>query len=413
MDQRHPLLHHRAFVRFWIADGVSMAGSAITGFALQVLAVITLRATGTEIGVLNAARWLPYPVFGLLAGVLVDRVRRRPILIGTDLARAVVLGLIPLSAALGVLSFPVLVCVVFVFGALSVASDAAHQSYVPALLPKSMLTVGYARLEQTSAVAQTGGPVMAGALIRLIGAPLAILVDAISYLVSAALLTTVRSPEPAPDRSRPRDLRAELREGLAWVYRHRTLGPLAVTSHLWFLCQGMVTTVYVVFVLQTLDMDAFQLGLTYALAGVGVVTGTSLSTPIGRRYGVGRPIIVCRWLTPFAFLLIPLAGPDTVGLTVLCLAQFLFGLSVGVDSPIEMGYLQGITPSGLLGRMNATMRSVNRSAIVIGAPVGGLLADHLGNRPALWIGGGGMVLQAAALNLSPFRQARLPDAGGR
>lgn len=408
--QRHPLLAQPAFVRFWIADGVSMAGSAITGLALQVLAVVTLEATGTEIGVLNAARWLPYLMIGLFAGVLVDRYRRRPVLIGTDLARAFVLGLIPLSAALGMLSFPALVAVVFVFGALSVAYDAAHQSYVPALLPKPMLTVGYARLEQTSAVVQTGGPVIAGALIRLLGAPLAILVDAVSYVVSAALLTTIRSPEPAPDRSKPRDLRAELGEGLAWVYRHHTLAPLALTSHLWFVCQGIVTTVYVVFVLQTLSMDAFQLGVTYALAGVGAVVGTSLSTPIGQRYGVGPSIIACRWITPVAFLLIPLAGPGTPGLMLLCLAQFLFGLSIGVDSPIEMGYLQWITPSGLLGRMNATLRSVNRSAIVVGAPVGGLLADHLGHRPALWIGGGGMVLQAAALTLSPFRQARLPDS---
>jgi MFS family permease len=403
------LLEHRGYVRFWVADVVSTIGSSVTGLALQVIAVVTLHASGTEVGILNAARWLPYLLFGLLAGVIVDRYRRQPMLVGADLARAVVLGVIPLAAAFDVLSLPLLIGVVLVFGTLSLAYDAAHQSFPPSLVPPELLTPAYARLEQTTAVTQTAGPVLAGALIKLIGAPVAILVDAVSYLLSGLLLATVRprTAEVAEGIDQPRSLRREISEGLRWVYRTSSLGPLAITSHVWFVFQGVFTTVYVLFVLSTLHLNAFWLGITYAFGGVGSVVGASMSGWVGRRLGVGPGIILGRWLTPLAFVSAPLATDNVVGIALLCAGQFLFGLSVGIDGPIEMGYRQSITPSTLLGRMNATMRSLNRAAIVIGAPIGGLLADHLGHRPTLWIAVAGMVVQAALLQGSGFRHARL------
>lgn len=180
-----------------------------------------------------------------------------------------------------------------------------------------------------------------------------------------------------------------------------------MTSHLWFVFQGLLTTVFVLFVLDTLGLSAFWLGVTYACAGIGSVIGASASGWFGRRFGVGPAIIACRWLSPVAYLTAPLAGDNSAGIVLLCAGQFVLGLSLGIDSPIEMGYRQSITPSGLLGRMNATTRSFNRAAIVIGAPGGGLLADHLGTRTALWIGVGGMVVQAVLLHRSAFRHARL------
>jgi MFS family permease len=411
VSRRYPLLGYPAYVRFWVADAVSMVGSSVTGLALQVVAVVTLRANGTEVGILNAARWLPYLLFGLLAGVFVDRYRRQPVLVSTDLARAVILGVIPLAAAFDVLTLPVLIAVVLVFGTLSLMYDAAHQSFPPSLVPSHLLTPAYARLEQSSAVAQTGGPVVAGALIKLIGAPVAILVDAVSYLISGILLATLKPlhPEVAASNDQPRNLRQEIREGLSWVYRDSTLGPLALTSHLWFFFQGIFTTVYVLYVLNTLHLSPFLLGVTFAFSGIGSVIGATASGWFGRRLQVGPAIIAAGWLTPIAFLLVPIAGNDSVGVVLLCAGQFVFGLSVGLDSPIEMGYRQSITPPELLGRMNATMRSLNRAAIVIGAPAGGLLADHLGHREALWIAVVGMAVKAFLLQISPFRQARLDE----
>jgi MFS family permease len=402
---RYPLLSSTGFVWFWSADTLSMVGTYITALALQVLAVETLRASPIELGVLGAARWLPYLLFGLIAGVLVDRYRRQPVLVAADLVRAGLLALIPLSAALDVLSMPVLIAVVLVFGTVSLAYDAAHQSFLPTLVPSELLTPANARLEQSSAVAQTCGPVIGGWLVRIVGAPLAITVDAVSYLISGLIVARLRVTERS-DPPQDRNLRGELREGLTWVYGHRMLAPLAIASHGWFFGSALVSTVYVLFVIDELGFDAAALGLTFAFSGVGAVAGSSVAGRAGRRFGIGPSIIVCRWLTPAGYALIPLAHNGVAGLTLLCTAQFLFGVSIGVDSPLEMGYRQSVTPDRLLGRMNATMRSLNRAAIVIGAPIGGALAAWLGIRWTLWIAVVVLLIPAPALTASGFRHAR-------
>jgi predicted MFS family arabinose efflux permease len=408
--RRYPLLEHPGYVRFWTADAVSMAGSAFTALAVPIIAKLTLHVSTTELGILRAAAWMPYPLFGLLVGVYVDRHRRRPLLIGADFARAAVLGVLPLAAALDALTLPLLLCVTFVFGSLSIVYDAAHQSFPPVLVPKPLLTAAYARLEQSAAVAQSAGTPLAGVLIGIIGAPLAILLDAISYLASAVLLSTVRTLEPdvALGKDQPRDLRKEIREGLNWVYRNPAFGPVTLTSHLWFIAQGLLTTVYLAFVLG-FDHGAVVLGITLGCTGLGSVLGAGASGWYGRRFGVGPGIIACRWLSPIAYLTVPLAGDSLGGIALLCAGQLLFGISLGLDGPIEMAYRQSVTPAGLLGRMNATTRSLNRAMIVIGAPLGGVLADHYGVHLALWVGVALMVVQALWLQLSPFRHARLPD----
>lgn len=218
------------------------------------------------------------------------------------------------------------------------AYDAAHQSYLPRLVPTPLLTEANTRLAQTSSVAQTVGPMIAGWLVKAISAPVAILVDAVSYLMSGLVLTTLRTQQRA-EPVESRNLRRELREGLSWVYRHRMLAPLAITSHAWLLFTGMVGTISTFFVLDGLGFDAFALGVTFALGGVGGVLGADR----------------------------------------------------------------------LQGRMNATIRSLNRGMVVIGAPLGGVLADELGNRPALWIAVTGLIGQAIVISCSQLRHARLPD----
>jgi MFS family permease len=398
------LLAHPGFARFWLADSVSLVGTYVTTLALQVLAVVTLHASATELGMLSGARWLPYLLFGLIAGVLVDRYRRRPILVGTDFARAGLLGLIPLLGTTGLLTMPVLIAVVAVFGTLSLVYDAAHQSFLPHLVPAELLTDANARLEQTSSVAQAVGPMVAGWLVNAVNAAVAILVDAISYLVSGLVLARLSSPEPPPTQER--DLRREVREGLKWVYGHPVLNPLAITTHVWFLFTGMVGTVSTYFVLDGLGLDAFALGVTYAFGGLGGVLGASRSARACRRFGIGPVIIVSRWVTPAGYALIPLAD----GLPLLCCAQLLFGFSLGFGGPPEMGYRQAVTPGRLQGRMNATMRSLNRGMIVVGAPVGGALADALGSRSALWIAVAGLVGQAIAISCSRLRQETRSNA---
>jgi predicted MFS family arabinose efflux permease len=399
------LVTHAGFVRFWVADTVSLLGTYITALALSILAMHNLQSSNTELGILNAARWMPYLLFGLIAGVLVDRHRRRPILLGADYARAGLLASIPLLTLADALTMPVLIGIVAVFGALSLVYEAAHQSFLPQLVPAPLLTEANARMEQTNSVAQGGGPAIAGWLIQVVGAPLAILVDAVSYLLSGLVLRKLQVPEQVSSASR--HLGREIREGLSWVYTHRTLAPLALTSHAWFLFNGMAVTVLAPFVYRELGYSESLFGLTLAAIGVGGVVGSSLSTPVVRKLGAGRTMVVGRWVTPVAYALVPFATTGTTGMVLIFTAQFLFGVSIGLPGPAEMGYRQTVTPDRLQGRMNATMRSLNRGMIVLGAPIGGVLSDSLGNRPALWIAVAGLTGQAIAITFSRVRDARL------
>jgi len=388
---------------------VSAFGSQVTALALQILTAVTLSASATEVGIVNAARWVPYLLFGLIAGVLVDRWRRKPMMVATDLGRAVLLGAIPVLYALDRLSIPALCAFVFVFGVLSLLFEAANQSYVPQLVPKELLNEGYARVQQAGAVAGSTGPLIAGALIRIMGAPLAVLVDALSYLMSGLLLASVKAPDPVPDRGARRSLGSELREGVTWVYRHRTLASIALTSHAMLLFNSMVTTVFVVFALHSLKIGEFGLGVTYAFASVGVILGGALSGRVARRLDVGATLIAFRLLAAIGWLPLVLAERGPWALASVSLAFFIVSLAIGVESPVEMSYRQAVTPDRLRGRMNATIRSMNWGLVAVGAPLGGVLADQVSYRFALWIGLTGAVIQALVLTFSPTRGARTAD----
>jgi predicted MFS family arabinose efflux permease len=303
------------------------------------------------------------------------------------------------------------------FGTLSLFSDAAGQSFLPRLVPGASLLAANARLDQSSSVAQTSGPLVAGGLVTALGAPVAVLVDAVSYLVSGLAVATIRTPEPSPVAGgRPRNLRREVGDGLRWVYRHPVITPLILSTHGWFLCNSMVTTVLVPFALLGLHLSAFELGVTLAAAGVGGLLGSLVSTRVGLRWGAGRTVIACRAVYPLAWTVIALAPEPTHtqsrALAVLVVAggQLLYGLAMGVENANDTGYQQAITPDELQGRMNTTRRSVNRAMIVVGAPLGGLLADSLGYRPVMVLAVAGFAVVAVALAASPLRHARHGDA---
>ena len=397
------------FGRFWTASTVSELGTPITTLAVQVLVVVDLQSSAAALGVVNAARWVPYLLFGLVVGVLVDRAARRlPLLIACDLVRAALLGVVPLLYLLGALNVPAVVAMAALIGLVSVVRDAGHQSVLPRLVPAQLLTVANARLEQAGAVGRTSGPLLAGALVRVLGAPLTLLVAAATFLVSGILVATVRRVEHGrTDRSSaPRHLGHELAEGLRWVYRHTVLAPMAVWVHIWFLFNAMLTTVFVPYALRDLDLGALGLGVSYAASGVGAVLGGAAAGRAARRLGLGWAVVAAHWLTPLAFGLVLVTPPGPVAWVLVGVAQLLFGLFVGLSSPLELGFRQAVTPDRLQGRMNATIRSLNWGMIAIGAPVGGLLADHFGARVALGIGIAGVALASVGLMLSPFRRAR-------
>lgn len=398
------------FLRFWSAAAVSGFGTYVTTLAIQVLVVVTLDEGAAGVGLVSASRWLPYLLFGLVIGVLVDRARRLPLLVITDFIRAVLLIVIPLLAVTGNLGLGGLMAFMVIFGLTSLVNDAASQSFLPRLVPAPALTPANARLDQSDAVAQTSGPALAGALVSLLTAPWAVLIDAASYLISGLLLLGIRIVEPPPRPVTHRGVRGEAAEGLRWVYRHPTLKPFAIGTHGWFLAFSVVNVVVPPFALRTLGLSPFGLGVALAAGGVGGLLGALASTRAGARFGAGPVVIASHVAMACAVAIIAVSSASWAGWIVFGVAEMIVGVSMGLSNANEMGYRQSITPDHLQGRTNATMRSINRAMIVIGAPLGGLLADAIGFRFALWLAMAGFLAVAAGLASSPFRSARLDDA---
>jgi MFS family permease len=397
-----------AFRRFWLAETVSSFGTYVTLLALQTLVVLTLDGTAQDVGWLNSARWLPYLVLGLVVGALVDRRRRRPLLVGTDLASAALLCLIPAAWTLDVLSLPLLCGIVAAYGATTLVNGAASMSVIPRLVPRAHLQRAHARIDGADAVAQTAGPALAGLLVKVVGAPLAVLVDAASYLFSAATMSTVQVEEPVRrPEARPR-LRDEIRDGVRWVYRGSGLETLAAATHLWFAANAVLGAVLAPYALLTLGLTPLQFGLATAVAGLGGVVGATTSSAGGRRLGTGGAVIAAHTATTVGVLVMVLAGLGTSGwaaTAVLAAGQGCHGFAIGFSNSHEMAYRQALTPDELQARTNTTMRAFNRAVMVVVAPLGGLLAVQVGNRAALAAAAAGFAVVVVWLAASPFRRA--------
>ncbi|WP_199424322.1 MFS transporter [Actinotalea solisilvae] len=393
------------FGRYWAAAATSAFGTAVTAVALPVLVVQELGATPLEVGLVSAAQLVPYAVVGLLAGAYIDRWRRKPVLVAASVARALALAAIPVLWLLDALPIGVLVVALLVFGGASVFGFAATQSLLPRLVPRTRLVEANARLDQTDATAQTLGPAVGGALVGLLGAPVAIIVDAISYLVDAALVASLRVEEPRP-RPRRSTLRAEIRDGLRWTYGHPTLGPLALSTHVWFLGNGAATAALSLLALRSLGFSAAAFGLLLGASGVASLVGASLAPRLGDRLGPGRVVVLARAAYPVAWLLVALAPASDVGGPLLFVALVVQGLAAGAENANEMALWQSLTPDELLGRVNATRRSVNRTVAAVGAVGAGVAVGSLGDRPTLAAVAVLFAVAAVLVALSPVRAAR-------
>ena len=392
-----------SFGRYWAASAISSFGTAITDVALPVLVVQLLGASAAEFGVVRAAQFLPYALLGLIVGVYVDRWRRKPILMWSSIGRALSLGAIVVLWMSDALHIWTLVVLLLLFGSFSVFGFAATQSLLPRLVPRERLVVANSRLDQTDAAAQTLGPALGGGLVGLLGAPVAIAVDAVSYLVDAALIGSLKLDEPKRARSE-RDLRAEIREGLGFMYRHRVLAPLAISTHVWFIANGAAMTVLALLVLRTLGFSPFGFSMLLTVLGVATLVGASIAPVLGTRLGSGRAVVLARALYPFAWILVVAAPPTPFGTVLLFIAVGLQGLSMGAENANEAGLWQTLAPDEVLGRVNATRRSVNRTMAAAGALLAGVAAGFADERLVLI---GVIVLFAAAVFVvwrSPLRE---------
>lgn len=410
MSRERPTSASPSFARYWTAAAISSFGSAVTTVAMPVLVVKTLHASPFEVGLVNAAQFLPYAMLGLVAGVYADRWRRKPVLVWGSFGRAVTLGTIPLLWVLHTLTLWALVTLLLVFGAFSVLAFAATQSLLPRVVPRKRLVTANARLDQADTAAQTLGPALGGGLVGVLGAPVAVVVDAVSYLVEAVLVAGLHVEEPKQVVTRRRSLRSDVADGVRWGYGHRILGPLSVSTHVWFLANGAAFTALSVIALRELGMSNVLFGVLFAATGVAGLVGATVAPAVGRRIGSGPAIIWSRTVYPLAWLLVAAAAVVPDGAAVLFLALPLHGLVGGVTNPHEMGIRQHITPDALLGRVNATMRSANRTVAALGALLGGASVGLLGGTTTAVLVAAVFLVAVTLNGLSPLREVRRLDA---
>lgn len=394
-----------SFTQYWAAATVSSLGTAVTAVAIPVLVIQVLGASPVEVGLVNAAQFVPYALLGVIAGVYTDRWRRKPVLVWASVGRAVSLAAIPLLWLFGALHIWLLIVLMLLFGSFSVFGFAATQSLLPRILPRSKLVKANAHLDQSDAAAQTVGPALGGGLVGLLGAPIAIVVDAVSYVVEAVLIAFLRIDEPRVS-AQDRNLRREIREGLSFTYRHRTLGPLAVSTHVWFFANAAALTALSLLALRSFGFSALLFGLLFAASGIATLLGASFASAVGSRFGAGGAIVGSRLMYPLAWALIAFSPQNTAGVALLFATMIVHGLASGIENANEMGYWQGVTPDGLLGRVNAARRSVNRTIGALGALTGGIAVSLVGEQATLF---GVVVVFAVAFGLlafSPVRGAR-------
>lgn len=404
------VVSYPAFVRLWLSDTTKWLGLFTSGLALQLLLIETLHADQTDLGIVRAAQWLPMLLFGLVAGVLIDRAPRKPVLVVGDAVCALAFGMIGALGLTGRLTIPVVAVLMFVVGAASMASTTAHQSFLPRLVPVRLLPAANARLEQSMTAAESVGPLLAGVLVRTLSAPVAILVNATTYALSALILSTIRAAEPPAEPTAGRHLGRELREGAAWVYGHRELRPYALTLHSWFFFNSGVMTILVFFAARDLGLGAVEIGVALACAGVTGVLAAGLAPRLSETLGLGVVACVAAWLHPLAFLVMVLAPEGGAGLAVLVGGKLVYGVANGLQGPLTMSHRNAVTPDRLRGRMNATIRSLNWGTIVVSAPLAGWFAASQGNRATMAVGIAGLAVTALVLTLSPYRHARMPDS---
>jgi MFS family permease len=402
---RPGLLREHDFRQLFLADTISQVGTQVTLLALPLVGILALSASPFEIGALAACETAAFVVLGLPAGAWVDRMRRRSVLIAGDAVRAVLLGSVPLAWWADLLTMAQLYTVALLTGACTVFFDVAYQSYLPHLVGRENLVEGNAKLEAVRGVSQIGGPTLAGWLIQWLTAPVAVLVDAVSYLASAVFVGLIRKREPAPERAPDAHLGKEISEGLRFVLGNRLLRSIAMCTGTYNLFSAIGFTMLLVLLASVLKIPAGTIGLVLSAGSVGGLIGAFTAMRVARWLGQGPTIwMSCAFTAPFG-LLTAFAQPGWL----LWLGAFGFAVSMwgGVVYNIaQVSFRQGLTPERLLGRMNATMRFLVWGTMPIGGLIGGVLGQQLGVRETVWIGMAGCCLAFLPGFLSPVRRMR-------
>jgi predicted MFS family arabinose efflux permease len=403
------LLRDHDFRGLFLSTTVAQFGYQITALALPLAAVIALDVSEFEVGVLSSMSMLAFLLIGLPAGAWIDRMRRRRVLIVSDLVRAAVLFTVPLAWWTDTLTIWQLYAVALTMGVFTVFFDVSYQSYLPHLVGRAKLVEGNAKLETVRSTAQLGGPVLAGQLIEWLTAPVALAFDAVAMGASALFLVRIRRRETKPQVAHGTRITTDIREGLAFVFRNRILAAIVTCTSWWNLCMGAFMAMLLVFLPRGLGMTPGEIGLLFGLFGIGGLVGAFATGPVTALLGEGRTIWISALASSPWLLLVPAAEPGwrtwlgAFGMGVVGIGAVVYNVS-------QVSFRQRVTPDRMLGRMNATVRFLAWGLNAIGALIGGVLGQLLGARTTLWIAAAGISLAFLPVFFSPLRDMRdLPE----
>jgi MFS family permease len=398
------------FMRLWVGQTISEAGTQVSALAVPTVAILLLHASPFQVGLLTALEFLPFPVLGLVAGVYADRLKRRPLMIASDLGRMVALATIPAAFSFGVLTMEQLYAVGLVVGVFNVFFGISYQSYLPALIDRADLVEGNSKIEVSRSTAQLAGPAIAGFAIQAIGAAEAIVIDAVSYLVSAVSIWLIKKPEPKPapaTASGRSGFWHEMWEGIQVVIHNPTLWKIAGCTATANLGSNMAFAVELIFMYRYLHLAPGVVGIVFAVGAVGGLLGAIATSAVVKRLGVGVTLLVSI-LGGSLLMATPLAAQTNapVFLSALFFFEFLIGAPYNIT---QVSLRQAITPDRVQGRMNATMRTIVWGTIPIGSVVGGILGTVIGVVPTIVLGGFIALLAAGWILAGPIRIRVQPD----
>lgn len=396
----------RDFRLFWAGQTISTTGSAVTSVVLPLVVVQTLHANAFTMGLLNAAIWLPWLLFGLPAGAWADRVVRRPVMIACQLLSALLVLTVPVAAWSGWLTIEHVLLVALAMGASKVLFTAAYNAYVPVLVGRENLLGANARLLGTEQVANIAGPGLGGMLAQFTGAVVGLVADAASFVVSAVCLRAIRSREPAVHRpAAATGVGAEIRQAVEFLVRDPYLRVLAGQTAAANLVLSGVQALLVVFLVQTAGLGAWSVGAVTMAVGAGGILGAVIAPRLSRRLGTARALLVSSPVTGVFGLLFPLAGPG-VGIVLAIVGALAWSMGVVTKNVITGSFRQSYCPPEMVGRVVMTIRFLIFGVMPVGSVLGGLLGTVLDVRGALWILLGANVLVGLALYLGPIRHGR-------
>lgn len=396
------------FSKFWAAQAISEMGSQVSLLAIPLTVVLVLSGGAWQTGVLAAAERAPFIIFGLIAGVLIERLRRRPVLIAADLGRAAALAWIPIGDALHLLATWQLYLVAFVVGSLTVFFDITYQTYVPLLVGRDALIRANSRLTFTESTAQLLGPGLGGLLVRLLTAPVAVAADSVSFVFSAALFTAIRRPESRSSASLGlASMRADLAAGLRVVARNPFLRWNAVTGALGNVLINALFAILFVYLLTDLHVGVTGTVIVVAVGSAGALAGLTVIKLLNKAVGFGLTVIIATATAAIGAGFIAAAGGGPVAATVLAsLGDFVIFFGVPIFNVNVITMRQLITPDYLLARVNGTMRFLIWGTMPIGSLLGGFLGAQFGVRLTITILSVLLLLPTAVLLISPIRAIR-------